>query len=470
MSKRFIQNGSLLLMSLLLSHSFITAVQAQGFGMFKMDVVLNRKNPPRVYIMGTAINIRVTSQVSKGTTYTGQLASTLESELLSQDNRLKPESNNPETIISCEITRLDAGEKWETRQTKESRKTGERQEWNQKKQKYETKPIYQDVDVTRNYKVINGSISVSYQVKDVRTGAILDSDSFPLVYLKEFLDGNGSPSMNSVENDLVRKVALTIVPRLTPTNEPVKILLSKGKLENIAKLGEAGLWQKMVEGFEMMEALKKPQDDAYRLYNIGVGYEALAYQAEDLQTTKKFLDKASILYNQAIEMKPDEKYFREPQTRIQQAIVQYRKLENQMAEYAKAKALKEQEAALARAAKEQEAIARSRQTSSNNVNSNAQGSKDLQQSGDSLKTPIANQSAKPSLTNQDVIRLTSQGLDETNLIGAIKRAPSVQFNLTPDALVELLQNKVSNTVIAAMRARQEATSGAPRKPRTKKGN
>lgn len=466
MNRKLSLHCSVLLISLMFSYPFVATVQAQGFGMFKMDVILKRKSPPRVYIMGTGVSIRVTSQVNKGTAYTGQLASTLESELFSQDNRLKPEPNNPETIISCEITSLDAGEKWETRQTRESRKTGERQEWNQKKQKYDTKAIYQDVDVTRNYKVINSSIGVSYQVKDVRTGAILDSDTFPLTYVKEFLDGNGAPSISSIENDLVRKVALTIVPRLAPTNEPVKILLSKGKLENIAKLGEAGLWQKMVEGFETMEALKKPQDDAYRLYNIGVGYEALAYQAEDLLTTKKFLDKASGLYNQAIEMKPDEKYFREPQTRIQQAIVQYRKLESQIAEYAKAKALKEQEMALAR---EQQA-ARSRQVSAGNPNPDTKGSKDLPQPDNRQKTQNTNQSAGLPLTNQDVIRLASKGLDEANLIHAIKQAPLVQFNLGTDALVELLQNKVSNTVIAAMRTRQAAITGAPRKPRSKKSN
>jgi hypothetical protein len=459
-----------LLHSLLLLTGLMTALPAmaydQGFSGTlgsKMDAMLKRKSPPRVYIMEPAISVRAHSMTASGTNYSQPLASMLESELTSQDNRLKPEPHRPETIISCEITRLESADKWEQRQSRESRKTGERQEWNAKKQQYETKPVYQEVEVTRNYKVVSGAINVSYQVKSVQTGLVLDSDTFPVNYLQEFVDGNGAPSSSDVENLLVRRVVAMIVPRLVPTEQVVKVLLAQKDLKNMSKLGEAGLWQKMVEALEMREPFKQPKDDAYRLYNIGVGYEALAYQAEDLATTRKFLDKASALYNQAIEMKPDEKYFREPQKRIESAILQYKKLEDQRAAYAQAKALKEQQAAVQQA-KAQEAVMHP-SSEPPGTRGNLQGDKGLKANG---RSSSQEPKGDKLLTNQGVIDLANQGLDEANLIDTIKQATVVQFDLQPDAMANLLQNKISNGVIAAMRSRQAGLKPASRRPRAKR--
>ena len=91
----------------------------------------------------------------------------------------------------------------------------------------------------------------------------------------------------------------------------------------------AGLWQRALETFETAPQLPKREDDAYRLYNIGVAYEALAYKAEDPKSAMKFLDEAAINYGKAIDAKPAEKYFLEPQKRIETAIAHYKRLEDE---------------------------------------------------------------------------------------------------------------------------------------------
>ena len=58
------------------------------------------------------------------------------------------------------------------------------------------------------------------------------------------------------------------------------------------------------------------------------------------------------------------------------------------------------------------------------------------------------------MSNKDVIDLRQAGLDDDNLIAAIKAAKGVAFDLSPAGLKTLLANKVSNRVIAAMRARK----------------
>jgi hypothetical protein len=54
----------------------------------------------------------------------------------------------------------------------------------------------------------------------------------------------------------------------------------------------------------------------------------MAYAAEDSKAAMKYLDQSSIYYGKAIDSNPAEKYFREPQTRIQTALAHYEKLEN----------------------------------------------------------------------------------------------------------------------------------------------
>ena len=103
----------------------------------------------------------------------------------------------------------------------------------------------------------------------------------------------------------------------------------KDRFEEGDKQATAGLWQRALETYETAPQLHKPEDDAYRLYNIGVAYEALAYKAEDQKSAMKFLDQAAINYGKAIDAKPTEKYFLDPQKRIETAIAHYKRLEDE---------------------------------------------------------------------------------------------------------------------------------------------
>lgn len=59
-----------------------------------------------------------------------------------------------------------------------------------------------------------------------------------------------------------------------------------------------------------------------------------------------------------------------------------------------------------------------------------------------------------TMTNADVLELRAAGLDDDNLIATIKSAKAAKFDLSPAGLRSLLQSKVSNRVIAAMRERK----------------
>ena len=104
-------------------------------------------------------------------------------------------------------------------------------------------------------------------------------------------------------------------------------MLARGKMDEANNLAEKGLWERYLETLETMTPLPKSTEDAYRLYDIGVAYEALAYQSEDKNATQKFLEKAAINYGKAIDANPGEKLFAEPQNRIETAVSHYKRLQ-----------------------------------------------------------------------------------------------------------------------------------------------
>jgi tetratricopeptide (TPR) repeat protein len=192
------------------------------------------------------------------------------------------------------------------------------------------------------------------------------------------------------------------------------VYLAKGKkaLDEGNKQAEAGLWQRALETYETAPPMSKPVDDAYRLYDIGVAYEALAYAAEDEQSAMKFLDEAAINYGKAIDAKPAEKYFLEPQKRIETAIAHYKELEEQ------------------------------------------KHSKFVAESASAPKAPASTKtSAAKGLTNEQVIAMVKSGMEDETVIQAIRTAKTSNFDLSSGGQQQLTSNGVSTQVVVAMKAR-----------------
>ena len=211
-----------------------------------------------------------------------------------------------------------------------TRQVGTKQEWNAKKKIYESKPNYQLVTETESYVTVQGDIAVALQVKD-RKGATLDSYTFSPTYNQEFKAGNTPPSTSEVEQQLLDMGVTQVARRLTLTREPLTVMLARPNdpIDDINKLGQAGQWTAMLEQLQLIKPLKDPKKEAYRLHNLGVANEAIAYSTPNVATSRKLLDDAAALYRQAVAMKPDEKYFLTPQARIGESITAYAEIERQ---------------------------------------------------------------------------------------------------------------------------------------------
>jgi hypothetical protein len=297
---------------------------------------------------------------------------------------------------------------------------------------------------------VTGLLTVSFQAKD-RSGRSLGADNVTAKFDQEYSatgaqqglmhsmthtvshltkggsDDDTPPTVAELHNRLIQQAAQQIAAHLVNTTEDVEVYLAKGGgLDEADKLMEQKLWTRALEQLETMKPFATPEDDAYRLYDLGVVNEALAYQAEDLQKARKVLQEASVDYGKAIDAKPTEKYFMQPQTRIDTALAHYKVLGDQKAPAP--------------------AVVAHNQTST------------APDAPAKVSAPVDASKPGDALTNDQVVSMVAAGLDEANIIDTIQHAKAVSFDLTVQGQVNLAKNKVSGRILSAMKTRARATA------------
>jgi hypothetical protein len=401
---------------------------AQNFGNLivnRKKIVLERKLPPTGRIEGTTFNAVVNLPAGMQADVGTDLKSTLESLLVRDDARLRTEDVHPETIITCRVTSFAMPQPQSTSQAvlTPGAKGGSVQ--NQQMWRY------------------TGVLTVSFQAKD-RGGHSLAADNVTAKFDQEYTasgaqqgiahsithtmthltkggqEDDTPPTAVELHNRLIQDAAQQIASHVVNTTEQVDIYLAKGGgLDGADKLMEGKLWTRALEQLETMKPFATSEEDAYRLYDLGVVNEALGYQAEDVTKARKELQEASIDYGKAIDAKPTEKYFLQPQTRIDTALAHY-------------KVLGEQKAPVSATA-----------ATTTRTTTTSTGTK-------------AAPSTSDAMTNDQVISMAAAGLDEANIVDTIQHAKAVNFDLSVEGQVDLSKNKVSGRVIAAMKARARA--------------
>jgi hypothetical protein len=431
--------GSLL--CLLVSTPALPA-RAQNFGssMSRKKIVLQRKLPPTGHIDGTSIKVVATAkgfQADIGP----DLTSTLEALLIRNDARLRSEEEHPDTLISCQVTTYAQPPPTVTMQP--GVQIG----------KTPAKPT----PLTR----VTGVLTVSFQAKDTRTNKSLSADNVTAKFDQEYnstgaqqpgfaasfkhlgdqitkgkQEEDKPPTAAELHTRLVQDAAQQIASHLVITTEHVEVLLAKGGgLDEANKLAEDKLWTRALEQLETMTPFSQKEEDAYRLYNIGVMNEALAYEAEDVKKARTYLQEASIDYGKAIDAKPTEKYFLQPQTRIDTALAHYKIIGDQT-----------------NAAK----VATVNTEVSKPAAPPATTTKTAALPTPSAKTATPSAPPADALTNDQVIAMVQAKLDEANILDNIRHASAVDFDLSVAGQVNLSKNGVNGQILMAMKQRARA--------------
>jgi len=309
------------------------SLPAQGFGAIHKSVVLERKLPAAVKLPGNAFSVKATAE-KPGDPCEKQAAdklqSMVETSLVRFNRQLELNPDKPDTLIALRILICHAVATQEYDTLLES-----------KKQAQQRQPTGVKVD---------GHLQLTYQAR-TRAGKFVDAEPIDIKYSHDFNKVNGAISeakkivskiplpghhkggeddepktIEDVIEILVDRAAQRVTARLVNTNERVEIPLARGSLDSHNRYAEAGQWTKYVEELETMAPLPSLENDAYRMYNIGVGDEALGYKADSPAGAKRYFEQAVMQYRKAGEANPGENRFIDPVNRIEIALEHYKQL------------------------------------------------------------------------------------------------------------------------------------------------
>ncbi len=307
-------------------------LSGQGFGALKKTIVLERKLPAAVKLPGNSFDVKATAEKPQDQCQklaADRLQSMVETNLIRFNSQLEVNPDKPDTLIALKVLICNAVAT----------------------PVHDTLPGGKKKEQLSGVKV-DGHMQVTYQAR-TRGGKFVDAEPIDVKYNHEFNQVTGAisetkkilgkiPHPGAKHRDdegedqpqtkedvigiLVDRAAQHVAARLVNTNERVTISLARGALDQNNRYADAGQWTKFVENLETMPPLPHMDDDAYRLYNIGVGDEALGYKAESPASAKRYFEQAVMQYRKAGEANPQEKGFIEPVNRIEIALEHYKQL------------------------------------------------------------------------------------------------------------------------------------------------
>ena len=388
------------------------------------EINLFPATPPALLLPAGSFQVDVKNQSTGPARLLSRLDDAISRQMSENDSRLRMADGKPELQVVATLTEWTLNRRRGTRYVSEQRQIGTKQVTD-KNGKTKTEPVY---EYGRNKPTVIDEGAAAVRVEVRRGSQVLADETARITYFEDRLAEEGPPSTLEVEEAMVDRSAAKAAGLVTPMREAVKVMLARSdEVDKLNDLARSRKWIEWRAALQETRPNKDPKKDAYRLHNIGVANEALAYESSSDDETLKLLEDAARFVQQAINGKKDEKYFNEAFIRITNSSLGYARLRTMHASLG----LRQTTAAPEAPAAAKPAPARA-----------------------AAPAPAKPAAAAAAMTNADVIDLRKAGLDDDNLIAAIKDAHAVAFDLTPAGLKTLLGAKITNRVISAMRERK----------------
>jgi hypothetical protein len=396
----------------------------RGFGEAR-EVTLFPIEPPAMLLPSNAsVEVVVRNASSAPARIADRVKDLLGRQLTDNDERLQLVDKGGDVVLTATLTEFTQSRRNSTKYVSETRQVGTR-EVTDKNGKKRQEPIY-EYGRNRPSVVISANASMRIEVRRRAGGTPLADETARHTLSEEHVADQNPPTRDAVEDQLIDNVVRKAAGRVTPGREPVNVLLARSDdVDRLNDLARNRQWQDWESALLTVKPHRDRKRDAYRLHNLAVAQESLAYEAEAVEDALNHLGRARALVTQASTQHPDEKYITESLTRISLSEISYRQVAS----------LQQQINTLPAA----DAPVRATTTPAAPAPAAAQAPGGA--GGDTM-------------TNADVLELRAAGLDDDNLIATIKAAKAAKFDLSPAGLRSLLQAKVSNRVITAMRERK----------------
>lgn len=394
------------------------------------EITVYPHEAPAILLPPGPVELEVKNATGAPVRIVSQVRDLLERQLLENDQRLEVVQKGGGVLVTATVVEWNESRRQSTKYVSEKRQVGTKQV-RDKNGNYKTEPIY-EYGRNKPSVVIQGAAGLRVEVRRRAGGAALADETVRYSMNQETLVEEGPPSREAVEDQLLDHVVRQGAGRVTPGRNPARVLLARSdEVDHLNSMAQQRRWIDWLDALQALRPHRDPKRDAYRLHNLAVAEEAIAYESNEPEDWKARMALASSLIDKAAVQNPGEKYINESAARISANGTAY---EHLAALYAEAKMAPPPPAATGGRTSFAPAPAAAAPAPP------APG-------------PAPAASSGGPMSNQDVIDLRAAGLDDDNLLAAVKDAKAVAFDLSPAGLKALLSAKVSNRVITAMRAR-----------------
>lgn len=304
--------------------TLVAATTAQaGFGIFKTRLTLPRTRPPELplHAASVAVELHAGGPEVEGD-FLDQVRDRLERALAAGDlYRVVERARDADATVRVTLQRLRAEVRDELREEYKRVKVGERQEWNEKKKRNETKDVYADRRVSVSWRVAEGSLSGEVRVES-REGS--ERRAIDVSYQHDYKKDDGVPLEARSEDELRRFLVAAAADQAVGTvafgPDPVEALLAtNGPLKPGNDLLRDGRLEDALASWNTLRL--KGDNEAARRHNLGVAHEALAYRLPPFAPEHlEHLQEARRNYEEARRLDPGEKYFAPPLERIETSL------------------------------------------------------------------------------------------------------------------------------------------------------
>src|SRR5262249_7132532 len=114
--------------------------------------------------------------------------------LMNAGKRFVLNDQQPEAIIYCSFAEFSSDTTTSKKTEYETKKVGEKEEWDEKKQKMKKKDVYDTVAVEYLYKTLTGSVEVKLDVRNTVTDESIGTKTVSSKYSKEFKETVKAPT------------------------------------------------------------------------------------------------------------------------------------------------------------------------------------------------------------------------------------------------------------------------------------
>ena len=387
-----------------------------------VEINLFPATPPALLLPAGSFQVEVKNQSTGPARLLARLDDAITRQMAENDSRLEVAEGKPQLQVVATLTEWTLSRSRGTRYVSETRQIGTKQVTD-KNGKTRTEPVY---EYGRNKPTVVDRGAAAVRVEVRRGSQVLADETARITFFEDRLAEEGPPPASEVEDAMLDRSASKAAGLVTPARESVRVMLARSdEVDRLNDLARSRKWNEWRAALQETRPHRDAKKDAYRLHNIGVACEAMAYEATTDADTERLLQEAASFVQQAANAKKDEKYFGEAFTRISNSSLGYTRLRTMRA-----------------------SLGMRQPTAAPPPPAGAAPP------AEKVKLAAKSPAKGAAMTNADVIDLRKAGLDDDNLIAAIKDAGAVAFDLTPAGLKGLLGAKVSNKVIAAMRDRK----------------